>query len=187
MCQYAKLHQYTNLCKYAKLHRCAKLCQYSKKGPMTTDLYKMILIFFHKIELEKHVSIRQWRSGQLPGFRPRPNFRSFRFLTFLFRILVRPGCVRHRSVVSILWNLCLNNFSTGQWRRRVCPIEITLECRWLQKCFLIWNYYVGCLWAPLLVLTQSKETVFDQMWCFFYNKSKILTVLFIVKYEKITL
>jgi len=22
------------------------------------------------------------------------------------------------------------------------------------------NYYVGCLWAPLLVLTQSKETVF---------------------------
>ncbi len=39
-------------------------------------------------------------------------------------------------------------------------IEIRLECRWLQKCFLIWNYDVGCLWAPLLVLTQSKETVF---------------------------
>jgi hypothetical protein len=39
-------------------------------------------------------------------------------------------------------------------------IEIRLECRCLQKCFLIWNFYVGCLWAPLLVLTQSKETVF---------------------------
>jgi hypothetical protein len=38
-------------------------------------------------------------------------------------------------------------------------IEIRLECRCLQKCFLIWNYYVGCLWAPLLVLMQSKETV----------------------------
>jgi hypothetical protein len=36
-------------------------------------------------------------------------------------------------------------------------------------------------------LTQSKETVFDQIWCFFYNKSKILAILFIVKYDKITL
>ncbi len=41
--------------------------------------------------------------------------------------------------------------------------EIRLECRCLQKCFHIWNYYVGCLWAPLLVMTQSKETVFDQI------------------------
>jgi hypothetical protein len=43
---------------------------------------------------------------------------------------------------------------------RVKTIEIRLDCRWLQRCFLIWNYYVGCLWAPLLFLTQSKETVF---------------------------
>ncbi len=78
------------------------------------------------------------------------------------------------------------------WRpgsvQRLQNIEIRLECRCLQKCFLIWNYYVCCLWAPLLVLTQRKETVF--FWSnlvFFYNKSKILTILFIVKYEKITL
>jgi len=68
---------------------------------------------------------------------------------------------------------------------RVEPIE-RLECRHPQKCFLIWNYYVGCLWAPLSALTHSKETVFHQIWCF-YNKNKILTILFIVKYEKITL
>jgi hypothetical protein len=41
-----------------------------------------------------------------------------------------------------------------------------------------------CLWAPLLVLTQSKETV---KFGVFYNKSKILTILFIVNYEKKTL
>jgi len=40
-------------------------------------------------------------------------------------------------------------------------IEIRLvECRRLQKCFLIWNYYVCCLWAPLLVLTQSQKNSF---------------------------
>ncbi len=66
-------------------------------------------------------------------------------------------------------------------------IEIRLECRCLQKCFLIWKYYASCLWAPLLVLTQSKETVSWSNLVFFYNKSKILTILFIVKYEKITL
>ncbi len=42
-------------------------------------------------------------------------------------------------------------------------------------------FIIFCLWAPLLVLTQSKETVSS---CFFYNKSKILSILFIVKYEK---
>ncbi len=67
------------------------------------------------------------------------------------------------------------------------PIEIRLECRWLQKCFLIWNYYVGCLWAPLLILTQSQERVFWSNLVFFYNTNKILTILFIVNYEKITL
>ncbi len=56
-----------------------------------------------------------------------------------------------------------------------------LECRCLQKCFLIWNYCVG--W--LMVLTQSKATFFwSNLVFFFYNKSKILTILFIVKYEK---
>ncbi len=38
-----------------------------------------------------------------------------------------------------------------------------------------------------MVLTKSKKQFFDQIRCFFYNKSKILAVLFIVKYEKITL
>jgi hypothetical protein len=41
--------------------------------------------------------------------------------------------------------------------------------------------------GPLLVLTQSKETVFLIQFGVFYDKSKILTILFIVKYEKITL
>ncbi len=35
-------------------------------------------------------------------------------------------------------------------------------------------------------MTQSKETVFSKIWSF-YDKSKILTILFIVKYEKIAL
>ncbi len=34
---------------------------------------------------------------------------------------------------------------------------------------------------------EAKKQFFDQTWCFFYNKRKILTILFIVKYEKITL
>jgi hypothetical protein len=38
-----------------------------------------------------------------------------------------------------------------------------------------------------LFLTQSKETVFCSNLVFFYNKSNILILLFIVKYEKITL
>jgi len=33
----------------------------------------------------------------------------------------------------------------------------------------------------------AKKQFFDQIWCFFYNKNKILTILFIVKYEKLTL
>ncbi len=36
-------------------------------------------------------------------------------------------------------------------------------------------------------MTQSKETVFLIKFCAFYNKNKILTTLFIVKYYKITL
>jgi hypothetical protein len=42
-------------------------------------------------------------------------------------------------------------------------------------------FYYFCLWAPLLFLTQSKETV---SWCCFYNKNKILPILFLVKYDK---
>jgi len=47
--------------------------------------------------------------------------------------------------------------------------------------FVINIFYYFCLWSPLLFLIQSKETV---SWCFFYNKSKILSILFIAKYEK---
>ena len=35
--------------------------------------------------------------------------------------------------------------------------------------------------------TKAKKQFLDQIWCFFYNKTKIMTILFIVKYEKITL
>ncbi len=35
--------------------------------------------------------------------------------------------------------------------------------------------------------TKQRNSFFDQIWCVFYNKSKILTILLIVKYEKITL
>ncbi len=62
-------------------------------------------------------------------------------------------CSLHRWAISVLFlshiSLLSDNF-----------IEIRLKCRCLQKCLLVWNYYVGCLWAPLLVLTQSKETDF---------------------------
>jgi hypothetical protein len=34
---------------------------------------------------------------------------------------------------------------------------------------------------------KSKKQFLDLIWCFFYNKSKILNILLIVKYEKITL
>ncbi len=34
---------------------------------------------------------------------------------------------------------------------------------------------------------KAKKQFLDQIWWFFYNESKILTILFIVKYEKITL
>ncbi len=41
--------------------------------------------------------------------------------------------------------------------------------------------------GPILCFdTEQRSSFFDQIWCF-YNKSKILTILFIVKYEKITL
>jgi hypothetical protein len=46
---------------------------------------------------------------------------------------------------------------------------------------------VSCLWAQLLVLAQSKETVSWSNFVFFTIKKKILTILFMVKYEKITL
>ncbi len=61
---------------------------------------------------------------------------------------------------------------------RVWIIEIRLECRW--------NYYVGCSWGPTLGFDTQQKTVF---WSnlVFLQKSKILTILFIVKYEKITL
>jgi len=58
------------------------------------------------------------------------------------------------------------------WCLSVCLIEIRLECRCLQKCFLIGNYYDCCLWAPLLVLTQSKETVPWSNFVFFTIKAK---------------
>jgi len=123
----------------------------------------------------------------------------------IWRIDLRPIVVAslqhwHLFEAGPLWVLRVNGIKTDfvdddPWpkviklysfhrRQRGKIIEIRLGCRCLQKCFLIWNYYVCCLWAPLLVLTQSKETVFDQ---FFYNKRKILTILFILKYEKITL
>jgi hypothetical protein len=62
----------------------------------------------------------------------------------------------------IIWSVVRLFQSSAKFILVVCfhPIEIKLDCRWLQKCFLIWNYYVGCLWAPLLVLTQSQERVF---------------------------
>ncbi len=63
--------------------------------------------------------------------------------------------------------LCITNDSMN-----VYTIEIRLECRCLQKCFLIWNYYVGWLWAPLLVLTQSKETIFWSNLVFFTIKTR---------------
>ncbi len=34
--------------------------------------------------------------------------------------------------------------------------------------------------------TKQRNSFFDQIWCF-YNKNKILTILFIVYYDKITL
>ncbi len=46
------------------------------------------------------------------------------------------------------------------------------RCRCLQKYVLNWKYYVCCLWAPLLVLTQSKETVSWSNLVFFTIKAR---------------
>jgi hypothetical protein len=35
--------------------------------------------------------------------------------------------------------------------------------------------------------TKQRNSFLNQIWWFFYNKNKILTILFIVKYEKVTL
>ncbi len=51
----------------------------------------------------------------------------------------------------------------------------------LAKMFPHLKDYVSCLRAPLLVLTQSKETFSLSNLVFFYNKSKILTLIFIAK------
>ncbi len=61
---------------------------------------------------------------------------------------------------------------TAVWLNGASPPTPLLECRCLQKCFLIWNYYVCCLWAPLLLLTQSKETVFWSNLVFFTIKAR---------------
>jgi hypothetical protein len=96
-----------------------------------------------------------------------------------------------RNVVFV--KLCSLPLSGGLYNKAITVIiyasiiEKRLEFRCLNQCFFIWNYFVGCLWAPLLVSKQSKETVFLIKLSVFYNKNKILTIFFIVKYEKITL
>jgi hypothetical protein len=55
------------------------------------------------------------------------------------------------------------------------------------RCLLLWNYYVSCLWAPLLVMTQKKGKVYISNLCFFDNKNNNLTIWIIVKYYKMTL
>ncbi len=63
-----------------------------------------------------------------------------------------------------------NPFLRTDWN--YAQAEIRLDCRCLQKCFHIWNYYDGFLWAPLLVLTQNKETVVWSNLVFFTIKTR---------------
>ncbi len=41
-------------------------------------------------------------------------------------------------------------------------------------------------WSHSWFWYKAKKQFLDQIWCFFYNKNKNLTILIIVKYEKIT-
>ncbi len=93
--------------------------------------------------------------------------------TFSKTPLTRPSASRWSSPRSRSWTSRSPSgptWGTAAWSDTI--IEIRLECRCLQKCFLIWNYYVGCLWAPLLFLRQSKETVFWSNLLFFTIKTR---------------
>ncbi len=83
-------------------------------------------------------------------------------------------------------SLYLTEFYKTLYTKRF-TMEIRLECRCLQKCFLIWNYYVGCLWAPLLVLTQGKETGFWSNFVFFTTKKDSDNIIHSYVWENNTL
>jgi hypothetical protein len=62
----------------------------------------------------------------------------------------------------------------------VANIEIRLECRCLQKCFLIWNY-VGCLWAPTLGFDTKQRNSFLIKFGVFYYKNMISPISMVSK------
>ncbi len=81
-------------------------------------------------------------------------------------------CCPLKSILGVQQTHILSNLNTSTklellFNKPLTTIEIRLECWCLQKCFHNWNNYVGCLWDPLLVLTQSKETVFWSNLVFF--------------------
>jgi hypothetical protein len=66
-------------------------------------------------------------------------------------------------------------------------IEIRLECRCLQKMFPRLKLLCLLFMGPALAFDTKQRNTFLIKFGVFYNKSKNLTILFIVNYEKITL
>jgi hypothetical protein len=69
------------------------------------------------------------------------------------------GSLSHRPFLCLYLHLPQGHI---QW---VLSIEIRLV-QMPQKCFLIWNYYVGCLWPHSWFWHIAKKQFFDQIWCF---------------------
>ncbi len=70
---------------------------------------------------------------------------------------------------------------------QVRSIEIRLECRCLQKMFHHLKLLCLLFMGPTLGFDTKQRNSFLIKFGVFYHKSKIRTVLFIVKYDKITL
>jgi hypothetical protein len=98
-------------------------------------------------------------------------------------------CTFVYSVINLTWNkqhvfLILKCPAFSSQPRQTT--EKRLEWRRPQKCFHIWYYYVGSLWAHSWFWHIAKKQFFDTIWCFFTIKTRFWQYC-IVKYEKITL
>ncbi len=83
-------------------------------------------------------------------------------------------------------NILLFVTDTGQ-NKLEFAIEIRLECRCLQNASSLFESIMFTVYGPhSWFWHKAKKQFLDQIWRVFSNKSKILTMLFIVKYEKIT-
>ncbi len=136
----------------------AKMCKNSNENFMYIRFLwnKFIILNCKLIEMSKRLLIQNQLQNYL---QPIKIIQKLSFFTVVWCTLLSPK-FQFRFQFKVIFRpikIIISFFLS----KHIHCIEIRLECRYLQKCFLIWNYYVCCLWASLLALTQSKETVFD--------------------------